>query len=434
MSLKLLLILPRSPGSFLGGVSKSGKAGFARLSLTTIAALTPEDVDVRILDARIENVNYDEQVDLVGITGLTSEIPHAYEIADGFREKGTKVVMGGVHVSALPDEALQHADSVVVGEAELVWKQVLEDCRKGSLKPVYKADAFIDPKDVVIPRRSLIDYNMYTSFSTLQSTRGCPFKCDFCSVTTFFGNSYRCRPVEDVVNEVKGLPDKKVVFLDDNIVGRPKYAKELMKALVPLNIEWGSQGSITIAKDDELLSLYAKSGGKYIFIGFENLSEENLNDVHKGWNTIKTYEQSIKKIHDAGIDIIGSFIFGLDNDTVSSFRNVMNFIMKNKIDNAMFNVLTPLPGTKLAERLEKEGKIFNRDWANYHTGTVVINPVSMTADELQNGYYWIYRECYSWPNILKRVFRSPKNLINRAALNYSYRRKVMKLPEPQMAF
>ncbi len=418
----------------MGGVSKSGKAGFARLSLTTIAALTPEDVEVRILDARVEEVDYNERVDLVGITGLTSEIPHAYAIADGFRNKGTKVVMGGVHVSALPDEALQHADSVVVGEAELVWKRVIDDCRTGNLKPIYKADGFIDVKDVAIPRRSLIDYKMYTSFSTLQATRGCPFKCDFCSVTTFFGNTYRCRPVEDVINEVKGLPDKKVVFLDDNIVGRPRYAKELMKALVPLNLEWGSQGSITIAKDDELLSLYAKSGGKYIFIGFETLSEENLNDVRKGWNKIKNYEQSIEKIHDAGIDIIGSFIFGLDNDTVSSFRNVMNFIMKNKIDNAMFNVLTPLPGTKLAERLEKEGKIFNRDWANYHTGTVVINPVSMTADELQNGYYWISRECYSWPNILRRVFRSPRNLISRAALNYSYRRKVMKLPQPQMAF
>jgi len=432
--MKLLLILAKSPGSFLGGVSKSGRAGFARLSLPIIAALTPEDVDVRILDARVEEVNYDEPVDLVGITGLTSEIPHAYEIADGFRKKGTKVVMGGVHVSALPQEALQHADSVVVGEAELVWKQVIDDCRAGSLKPVYKADNFIDMKDVPVPRRSLLNYDMYTSFSTLQSTRGCPFKCDFCSVTTFFGNSYRCRPVEDVINEVKGLPDKKVVFLDDNIVGRPKYAKELMKALIPLNIRWGSQGSITIARDDELLSLYSKSGGKYIFIGFESLSEGNLDDVQKGWNTIKNYEVAVKKIHDAGIDIIGSFIFGLDHDTVSSFRTVLNFIMKNKIDNAMFNVLTPLPGTKLSEKLEKEGKIFNRDWANYHTGTVVINPVNMTADELQNGYYWIYRECYSWPNVLKRVFRSRQNLLERFALNYSYRRKAMKLPEPTMSF
>jgi radical SAM superfamily enzyme YgiQ (UPF0313 family) len=432
--MKLLLILPKNPGSFLGGVSKSGKAGFARLSLPMVAALTPGDVDVRILDARVEKVNYDEPVDLVGITGLTSEIPHAYTIADGFRKKGKKVVMGGVHVSALPDEALQHADSVVVGEAELVWEQVIEDCRAGSLKPIYKADGFVDMKEVPVPRRSLLDKTMYTSFNTLQSTRGCPFKCDFCSVTTFFGNSYRCRPVEDVINEVKGFPDKKVVFLDDNIVGRPRYAKELMKALIPLNIKWGSQGSITIARDDELLSLYSRSGGKYIFIGFESLSEGNLNDVQKGWNTIKSYEIAIKKIHNAGIDIIGSFIFGLDNDTVSSFRTVMNFIMKNKIDNAMFNVLTPLPGTKLAARLEQEGKIFNRDWSNYHTGTVVIHPVGMTADELQNGYYWMYRECYTWPNILRRVFRSPRNMLSRFALNYSYRRKVLKLPEPTMTF
>ena len=432
--MKILLILPKSPWSLLGGVSSSGKAGFARLSLTTIAALTPDDIDVEILDARIKEVDYDTPVDLVGITGLTSEIPGAYEIADGFRKKGVKVVMGGVHVSALPDEGLRHADGIVVGEAELVWKDLINDFKSGSLKPIYKADNFVDMKNIAIPRRSLLNADMYTSFSTLQATRGCPFKCDFCTVTNFFGNTYRCRPVEDIINEVKGLPDKNIVFLDDNIVGRPKFAKELMKALIPLNISWGSQGSITIAKDDELLSLYSKSGGRYIFIGFESLSAENLDTVQKGWNTIKNYESSIKKIHDAGIDIIGSFIFGLEHDNKSSFRTVLDFIMKNSIDAAMFNVLTPLPGTKLYERLDKEGRIIDRDWSKYHTGTVVINPVTLTVDELQNAYYWLYRETYSFPNILKRVFRSPKNILSRAALNYSYRRKAMKLPEPTISF
>lgn len=432
--MKILLILPKSPGSFLGGVSSSGKAGFARLSLTTIAALTPDDIDVEILDARIKEVDYNAPVDLVGITGLTSEIPNAYKIADGFRKKGVKVVMGGVHITALPDEGLQHADSVVVGEAELVWKDLIDDFKSGTLKPVYKPDGYVDMKNIAIPRRFLLNPDMYTSFSTLQATRGCPFKCDFCAVTNFFGNTYRCRPVEDIIKEVKGLPDKNIVFLDDNLVGQPKFAKELMKALIPLNISWGSQGSITIAKDDELLSLYSQSGGRNIFIGFESLSAENLDTVRKGWNTIKNYEASIKKIHDAGIDIIGSFIFGLDYDDKSSFRAVLDFIMRNRIDAAMFNVLTPLPGTKLYARLEKEGRIFDRDWSKYHTGTVVINPVTLSADELQNAYYWLYRETYSFPNILKRVLRSPKNLLSRAALNFSYRRKAMKLPKPMISF
>ncbi len=427
--MRLLLILPSSKGGFLGGVSSSGRAGFARLGLTTLAALTPEDIDVRILDARVEPVDYNAPVDLVGITGLTSEIPDAYRIADGFREKRVKVVMGGVHVSALPEEALGHADAVVVGEAELVWKELIEDFRKGRLKPIYQASSLVDMKDVPVPRRSLLKKEMYTSFSTIQATRGCPFRCDFCTVTNFFGNKYRCRPIEDVISEIKGLPDKDIVFLDDNIVGRPTYAKELMKALIPLNIRWGSQASITLAKDDELLSLYSRSGGRYVFIGFESLTQKNLEGVHKGWNRVKDYEKAIRKIHRAGIDIIGSFIFGLDHDDTDSFRNVLDFIYRNRIDVAMFNILTPFPGTELFRRLDGEGRIFKRDWSRYHTGDVVYKPLRMSVDELQQGYYWIYRETYSYLNILRRVFRTHRNIISRAALNYSYRRKVNKLPE-----
>jgi radical SAM superfamily enzyme YgiQ (UPF0313 family) len=355
-------------------------------------------------------------------------------MADGFRKQGTMVVMGGVHVSALPHEALKHADSVVVGEAELVWKDLIEDFKTGNLKPIYKAADFVDMVNMPVPMRSLLNHDMYASFSTLQATRGCPFKCDFCTVTTFFGNTYRCRPVEDVINEVKGLPDKNVVFLDDNIVGRPKYAKELMKALIPLKIKWVSQGSITIAKDDELLSLYSKSGGQNIFIGFESVSTESLNDVNKGWNTIENYEKAIKKIHDAGIDIIGSFIFGLDHDDTSCFRTTLDFIMRNKIDCAQFHILTPFPGTKLFSRIEDEGRILDRNWANYHTSSVVYKPLLMTVDELQEGYHWIYREFYSKTNMLKRIFRSPRNIIYRVAANLSYGRKAMKLPAPKLSF
>lgn len=432
--MKILLVLPKSKGGFLGGVSSSGKAGFARLSLTTVASLISSDIDVRILDARVEEVDYDAEVDLVGITGLTYEIPSAYEIADGFRSRGVKVVMGGIHVSSLPDEALRHADSLIIGEAELVWDRLIDDFKKGELKPIYRAESMLDLNNLAIPRRDLLNKDMYTSFSTLQATRGCPFTCDFCTVTNFFGNKYRLRPVEDVIAEVKGLPDRRVILLDDNIVGRPRYAKELMKALIPLKIIWGSQASITLAKDDELLNLYSKSGGRYAFIGFESLSQENLKKLHKGWNTAKDYEKAIRKIHDAGIDIIGSFILGLDNDNTTSFMTILDFIKKNKIDAAMFNILTPFPGTGLYDRLEKEGRILDRNWSHYHTGTVVIKPLMMTAEELQSGYYWIYREFYSFHNILKRIFRSRKNILSRAALNFSYRRKVLKQPQHELPF
>ncbi|MBI3397989.1 MAG: B12-binding domain-containing radical SAM protein, partial [Deltaproteobacteria bacterium] len=285
--MKLLLILPKNERSYWGGVSKSGKAGFVRLNLPTIAALTPEDWDVEVHDARVKPVDYNAKVDLVGVTGFTAEMPGAYEIADNFRKKGVKVVMGGVHVSAMPDEALRHADAVVIGEAELVWHNLLDDFKKGALKPKYKADKLHDMKNMVIPKRDLLDRKMYSGFNTLQATRGCPFNCDYCAVTAFFGHEFRVRPIDEVIEEINGFDTKDFFFMDDNIVGRPKYAKELFKRLIPLKVAWGSQASITMAKDSELLELYAKSGGKYAFIGLESLSQKSLENLHKGWNSAK---------------------------------------------------------------------------------------------------------------------------------------------------
>jgi radical SAM superfamily enzyme YgiQ (UPF0313 family) len=426
--MKLLLILPKNTRSYWGGVSKSGKAGFVRLNLPTIAALTPKDWDVEILDARVKPVDYNARVDLVGITGFTSEMPSAYEIADDFRKKGIKVVMGGVHASAMPDEALHHADSVVVGEAELVWQKLLEDFKRGELKPKYKADRLCDMKNMALPCRDLLDRKMYAGFYTLQATRGCPFDCDYCAVTAFFGNEFRVRPVDEVINEIKGFGSKEFFFMDDNIVGRPRYAKELFEMLIPLKVIWGSQASITMAKDAELLRLYAKSGGKYAFIGFESLSQKNLEKMHKGWNSAENYREAIKKIHDAGINIVGSFVFGLDEDDPSVFKNTFDFIMETKMDAAQFHILTPLPGTVTYDTLEKEGRIIDRDWAKYHTGEVVFQPKGMTAEELQNGYYWIFRNTYTIKNILKRSLRSPRGIAYRIAANLSYRKKALKMP------
>lgn len=427
--MKLLLILPKNDRGYWGGVSRSGKAGFVRLNLPTIAALTPEDWDVEILDARVKPVDYGVKADIVGITALTSEIPSAYGIADRFREKGVKVVMGGVHVSALPDEALRHSDAVVIGEAELVWHKLLEDFKRGGLKPRYKASCLCDMKNMAVPRRNLLDRKMYGSgFYTLQATRGCPFKCDYCTVTAFFGNKFRVRPVDEVVEEIKGFGAKEFFFMDDNIAGRSGYAKELFEKLIPLNVRWGSQASITMAKDPELLRLYARSGGRYAFIGFESLSQKNLEKMRKGWNSAESYRDSIKKIHDAGINIIGSFVFGLDEDDRTVFKNTFDFIMETNIDAAQFHILTPLPGTVTYSVLEKEGRIVDRDWAKYHTGEVVFTPKGMTADELQRGYYWIFRNTYSIKNMLKRSLRSTGGIAYRISANLSYRKKALRMP------
>jgi len=427
--MKLLLILPKNNRSYWGGVSKSGKAGFVRLNLPTIAALTPKDWDVEILDARVKPVDYDTRVDLVGITGFTAEMPSAYSIADNFRKKSVKVVMGGVHVSAVPDEALKHADAIVIGEAELVWEKLLADFQRGELKQKYKADHLCDMKNMAIPRRELLDRSMYSGFYTLQATRGCPFNCDYCAVTAFFGHEFRVRPVDEVIEEIKGFEKKEFFFMDDNIVGRPKYAKELFRKLIPLKVTWGSQASITMAKDPELLELYAKSGGKYAFIGFESLSQKNLEKMHKGWNSAKDYKEAIRKIHGAGINIVGSFVFGLDEDDTSVFKTTFDFLMETNMAAAQFHILTPLPGTVTYGILEKEGRIIDRDWAKYHTGEVVFQPKGMTAEQLQNGYYWIFRNIYSIKNILKRNFRrNLKGLIYRVAANLSYRKKALKMP------
>jgi radical SAM superfamily enzyme YgiQ (UPF0313 family) len=425
----LLLILPRNDRGYWGKVSKKGKAGFVRLSLPVISALTPSNWDVEILDTRVTPVDFDKKVDLVGITAFTDEIPTAYEIADGFRKKGVNVVMGGIHVSSLPEKALQHANSVVVGEAEPVWTELLHDIENGELKPIYRSPDLISMQGMSIPCRELLDRKMYTSFNTLQATRGCPFNCKYCAVTAFFGRTYRTRPIAEVIDEIKRFDTRDFFFADDNITGDPRYAKELFRALLPLRRVWGGQTTIHIAKDEDLLALYAKSGGKYAFIGFETLSENNLKKMNKSWNSPNGYHEAIKRIHKAGINILGSFIFGLDDDDPTVFQKTVEFIMENRIDAAQFHILTPFPGTQLYNAMEKDGRILDRDWAKYHTGEVVFRPQNMTCDELQRGYWWAFRKTYTISNIVKRCLRSSRNITLRIGMNLSYRKKALRMPD-----
>jgi radical SAM superfamily enzyme YgiQ (UPF0313 family) len=234
--------------------------------------------------------------------------------------------------------------------------------------------------------------------------------------------------VEGVLNEIRTFDTKDFLFADDNICGKPDYAKELFTQLIPLKKKWGGQTSITFAKDDELLNLYAKSGGRYAFIGIETLSQENLQDINKPWNKAVDYEEAIRKIHRAGINIIGSFIFGLDNDDPSVFRRTLDFILKTGIAAAQFHILTPFPGTRLYTRMEEEGRIIDRDWSKYHTSEVVFQPAKMTVRELQDGYNWIFRRTYSSRSILSRVFLSLRGIPYRTAVNISYRRKATQTP------
>lgn len=430
MKKKLLLILPRNERGHWGKVSSNGKAGFVRLSLPTIAAMTPSDWEVEILDARATPVDFNKRCDLVGITAFTAEIPSAYEIADGFRKKGIKVVLGGIHVSALPDEALVHADSVVVGEAELIWDDLLHDADKGELKPIYTSNIRTDMTGMPVPRRNLLGRSMYVSgFNTIQATRGCPFNCHYCAVSAFFGNKIRTRPIKEVIDEIRDFDTRDFFFIDDNIISKPEYTKELFKALIPLNRTWGGQATINLAKDETLLSLYSRSGGKYVFIGFETLSEKNLKSINKMWNSPNGYKEAIRRIHKAGINILGSFIFGLDEDAAAVFKNTIDFIREHNIDAAQFHILTPFPGTRLYENFNREGRIIEKDWAKYHTGEVVFKPKNMTCEELQEGYWRTFRKVYTFRNLIKRIFRSPRDIPFRIAMNYSYRKKSLRMPD-----
>lgn len=432
--MKLLLISPELRDSHFRFTRKEARSfWFPRLSLTTIAARTPSDIKVRIVDECVEDIDFNADVDLVGITVMTFLAPRAYEIADRFRARGVKVILGGIHSSMMPEEAKRHADCVVIGEADELWHGVIEDFKGGKLKPFYRMVKFPDLVGLPHPRRDLLKRGTYMTTNCLQTSRGCPFSCDFCSVTIFCGNTFRLRPVKEVVDEVSSIKDRLIVFVDDNIAGNRRYAKELFQALIPLKKVWGSQGSLTLARDPELLELAAKSGCVAMFVGIETLSQENLASANKPFNKVKEYEESIRRFHEYGIMVNAGMIFGFDNDDESVFERTVEFLERNKVELALFNILTPLPGTGFYKRMEAEGRIIDRDWSHYDGRHVVFRPKLMSPETLQNGFYWAYHRFFSMSSIIKRVTATDKRYIfERFLYNLGYRRMVKRIPEGRL--
>ncbi|OGP92589.1 MAG: hypothetical protein A2157_10145 [Deltaproteobacteria bacterium RBG_16_47_11] len=402
---------------------------FARLTLTMLAALTPPDVEVKITDENVEPIDFEEDVDLVGVTGMVMHAPRAYQIAQKFRQRGIPVVMGGPHASSLPHEAKEHVDAVVIGEAEDVWEGVVEDFKNGCPKPFYKADAFCSMERLPFPRLDLLRKDAYMTINCAQTTRGCPHQCDFCHVTHFFGKTYRCRPVDEVIEEVKRLEGDFLVFIDDNIAGNRRYAKELFTRLKPLEKKWASQASMTLTRDPELLKLAAESGCVSLFIGVESLSEENLKDVNKAFNQVHQLEEAMKAVHDHDIMVVAGLIFGLDHDDEGVFERTLRFCERNRIELPSFFLLTPLPGTALFQRMESEGRLLHKDWAQYNGATVVFKPRLMTEETLQRGFNWACKEAYSWGSIFKRVFHPQQRFFTRVLSNVAYRRIAQRTPE-----
>jgi radical SAM superfamily enzyme YgiQ (UPF0313 family) len=382
---------------------------FPTLALTTLAALTPPDWEVSISDESVEEIDFQDPADLIAISAMTPLAPRAYELADQFRRAGAKVVLGGYHPTYLPEEALQHADAVGIGEAEGFWPELLADFQNGRLKQEYKSESRPSRWGWPLPRRELIKDKPYFFTNTLQTTRGCPFNCEFCAVTTFYGHTYRSRPLNEVEAEIRTLEGSVnyLVFVDDNIVGNRKYAKDLFTTLIPYRKRWVSHATLNLVRDDELLALCAKSGCRGLFIGFESLSEANLKEIGKSVNKVAEYEEAVKRLHDVGIGIEGSFVVGYDEDEASVFPRLVEFVRKTRLDGAHLFIRTPFPGTRLHAKLEGEGKIFEKDWSKYDLSHVVFTPKKMSPEALQEGFYSAYREIYSYRSMVARLLLPP---------------------------
>ena len=425
--MKILIVLPAGQPHKLefGPIKMSFRE--APLTATTLAALVPEDLnaDVKIVDESVSPVPFHEQFDLVGVSVLTGTSSRAYKIADFFRGKKSKVVLGGVHVTLLPEEARQHADTLVIGFAEQSWPQLLKDFSQNQMQPVYQQQQ-IDINNLAIPRRDLQKRFGYTVADTVFATRGCKGRCDFCSVVAAeFG--WHTRPVRDVINEIKHIKSKRIAFNDVNLTDDPAYAKELFREMIPLKKIWGGLASTRVAEDDELIELLQKSGCRYLLLGFESIDNQMLRGIHKGFNKFEKYSEVMRKLHAIGVIVQGCFIFGMDGEDTSIFERTLDAVNELKIDIPRYALFTPYPQSTSFRRLKAEGRILHEKWEYYDTQHVVISPDKMSPQQLDDGFKWIYQETFKLKNVLARTIGSGKNFCISSIGNLAYKLYIKKL-------
>ncbi len=454
---KLLLVDPyprKNPYRMTASERRS--IWFPKLSLPVIAGYTPSHWDVQLIDEAVEDIDFNTPCDVVGISVMTCYAPRAYEIATEFRQRGKIVVLVGVHPTYCPEEALNFSDAIVCGEAEDLWPAVAADIESGRLKRIYRMDQFPDLAHYRKPRISLLNPDSYMTRLCTFTTRGCHFDCEFCSVSPFNGKTTRRRPVPEVIEELTrakewlrsdiidrmtrgslwnalstslriwvGLEEGSIVaFVDDLHNSHRAYCRELWQALKALNIKWGCQSTLFLGDDPDMVKLAADSGCVSVFVGMESLSEDSLDETNKGCNQVRKFESQIKMFHDHGIMVNPGLVFGFDNDDESVFETAINFLNRNKVELAYFNVLTPLPGTALFERYSQEGRIFDRDWSKYDGKHVVYHPKRMTAEQLQEGFFWANHQMYSWPSIWTRITHTSQRFIPRLEMNWQFRKLI----------
>lgn len=368
--------------------------------LLTLAALTPKHWQITFIDENFDQINFKERYDLVGITIMTQQALRGYHIAQKFRKKGIPVIIGGVHATLNPNEALVYADSIVIGEAELVWNHLLTDLKENKLKKIYKSSKLVQMTESPIPRYDLLDHKNYHYF-WLQTSRGCPHKCEYCTASKIFGSGYRTKSISQLKSELEMLksisPHKPIFFADDNFLVKKSIANEVINTLEGAGIRWQAQCDISIGKDKYLIRKLKQSGCHLLFIGFESLSEKGLSEIDgNGWKRkqLNNYENYIENIQSEGIGIMGAFIVGLDSDTPEVFNNIINFAQKNWLYHTSCTILTPFLGTKVRERLLIENRLLNTTWDKYSGYCVNYTPKNMSIMELEKGIYNLYKELY----------------------------------------
>ncbi len=379
-----------------------------RVNLPLLAALTPPGHTITIVEEAFSPDDMNQDVDLVGITVLTELAPRAYQIADAYRLKAVRVVMGGIHPTVLPDEALAHADAVVVGEAEGVWPRLVSDAASGQLQRTYRAGKMTDLQGLPKPRRDLLLRTKYQGYTRIpigvETSRGCPNDCEFCCIGQTLGRHYRVRPVQEVIAEIESIDSPHLFFVDDALGLNRNVAKKLFTQMIPLRRRWLAQGTVSLAEDPELLRLMGRAGCLGLLIGFESVQKATQNEVMKIRNLRIDFYEAMRRFHGEGFGILGSFVFGFDYENKDVFEQTLDFILRSRMDVVQLRVLTPYPGTRLYKRLLSEGRLFVSDWwlRGYPPDTLLFQPKGMTADELISGYARLNRQAYSLGAMVKR--------------------------------
>jgi radical SAM superfamily enzyme YgiQ (UPF0313 family) len=393
-----------------GNISSAQTFAIRKVNLALLAALTPAEHEVMIVDEAFAPDDPDQDVDLVGITVMTDLVVPAYRIAAGYRRRGVRVVMGGIHPTVLPDEALQHADAVVAGEGETLWPRVVADAAAGNLQRLYRAWAptplagLPQPRWDLYPRRNARSYT--PAASGLETARGCPYSCEFCSIASVMGRRHRVRPVAEVFDEITASGNRQLFFVDDALALNRPVATALFRGMAPLGLKWAGQGTVSLAEDVNLLRLMKRSGCVGVLLGFESVQSDRSGGMNKLKHLRIDFAEAMRRFHGEGIAVMGAFVFGFDHDNADVFDQTLEFVTGSRLDVAELRILTPFPGTPLYARLREEGRLFAPDWwlRGYPPDTLLFCPRGMTPDQLVEGFVRLNRQIYSLGSILRRFF------------------------------